>query len=113
MVEIQKIVIVNCFLSYICLPVYVLEILVYLYPLSPFIVLISFWIAGDAGKDECEDDSGSDTEDLGEADEDESDLDLAWKMLDLARAIVEKDPADTMEKVEILSALAEVALERG
>ncbi|KAK1363874.1 NASP-related protein sim3 [Heracleum sosnowskyi] len=67
---------------------------------------------GDAGKDECEDDSGSDTEDLGEADEDESDLDLAWKMLDIARAIVEKDSADTMEKVEILSALAEVALER-
>ncbi|KAA0045849.1 NASP-related protein sim3 [Cucumis melo var. makuwa] len=34
-------------------------------------------------------------------------------MLDVARAIVEKDSADTMEKVDILSALAEVALERG
>ncbi|WOH10036.1 hypothetical protein DCAR_0729497 [Daucus carota subsp. sativus] len=66
----------------------------------------------DAGKDECEDDNGSDTEDLGEADEDESDLDLAWKMLDIARAIAEKDSVDTMEKVDILSALAEVSLER-
>ncbi|XP_022928044.1 protein HGV2 [Cucurbita moschata] len=56
------------------------------------------------------DDSG--TEDLADADEDESDLDLAWKMLDVARAIVEKDSGDTMEKVDILSALAEVALER-
>lgn len=45
--------------------------------------------------------------------EDESDLDLAWKMLDVARAIVEKQSGDTMEKVDILSALAEVALERG
>lgn len=34
-------------------------------------------------------------------------------MLDVARAIVEKQPADTMEKVDILSALAEVSLERG
>lgn len=55
----------------------------------------------------------SDAEDLADADEDESDLDLAWKMLDVARAIVEKDSGDTMEKVDILSALAEVALERG
>lgn len=34
-------------------------------------------------------------------------------MLDVARAIVEKLSGDTMEKVDILSALAEVALERG
>lgn len=34
-------------------------------------------------------------------------------MLDVARAIVEKQSSDTMEKVDILSALAEVALERG
>lgn len=34
-------------------------------------------------------------------------------MLDVARAIVEKHSGDTMEKVDILSALAEVALERG
>ncbi|KAK6128794.1 hypothetical protein DH2020_037430 [Rehmannia glutinosa] len=37
---------------------------------------------------------------------------LSWKMLDVARAIVEKLSGDTMEKVDILSALAEVALER-
>lgn len=49
----------------------------------------------------------------GDEEEDESDLDLAWKMLDVARAIVEKQSGDTMEKVDILSALAEVALERG
>ncbi|KAK6924286.1 hypothetical protein RJ641_010486, partial [Dillenia turbinata] len=54
----------------------------------------------------------SDVEDLAEADEDESDLDLAWKMLDVARAIVEKNSDDMMEKVDILSTLAEVALER-
>ncbi|KAI7744871.1 hypothetical protein M8C21_027206 [Ambrosia artemisiifolia] len=61
---------------------------------------------GDGGdEDHEEDDEASD-------DEDESDLDLAWKMLDVARAIAEKQPGDTMEKVDILSALAEVALER-
>ncbi|XP_011004597.1 PREDICTED: protein HGV2-like [Populus euphratica] len=63
-------------------------------------------------KEEEEDDEGSDDEDLAEADEEESDLDLAWKMLDVARAIAEKHLDDTMDKVDILSALAEVALER-
>ncbi|OWM66320.1 NASP-related protein sim3 [Punica granatum] len=63
-------------------------------------------------KDQEEDDEDSEAEDIAEADEDESDLDLAWKMLDIARAIVEKHFGDTMEKVDILSALAEVALER-
>ncbi|XP_076932280.1 NASP-related protein sim3-like [Bidens hawaiensis] len=58
------------------------------------------------GGGEEEDDEASDGE------EDESDLDLAWKMLDVARAIAEKQSGDTMEKVDILSALAEVALER-
>lgn len=61
-------------------------------------------------EDQDEDDEGSEGED---EEEDESDLDLAWKMLDVARAISEKQPGDTMEKVDILSALAEVALERG
>lgn len=64
------------------------------------------------GKYVDEDDEGSDAEDTAEADEDESDLDLAWKMLDVARAIVEKHSGETMEKVDILSSLAEVALER-
>ncbi|KAK9054067.1 hypothetical protein SSX86_025143 [Deinandra increscens subsp. villosa] len=59
------------------------------------------------GGGEEEDDEASDADE-----EDESDLDLAWKMLDVARAISEKQPGDTMEKVDILSALAEVALER-
>ncbi|KAK7406614.1 hypothetical protein VNO78_08243 [Psophocarpus tetragonolobus] len=53
-----------------------------------------------------------DDEDLAEADEDETDLDLAWKMLDIARAIVEKQSGDTIEQVDILSTLADVALER-
>ena len=66
-----------------------------------------------SGKDQEDDDGDSEVEDLAEADEDESDLDLAWKMLDIARAIVEKQADDTIEKVDILSALAEVALERG
>ncbi|KAL9260322.1 Histone-binding protein N1/N2-like protein [Drosera capensis] len=63
-------------------------------------------------EEEGDEDEVSDADDLGEANEDESDLDLAWKMLDLARAIAEKQSGDTMEKVDILSALAEVALER-
>ncbi|XP_061374460.1 uncharacterized protein LOC133316697 [Gastrolobium bilobum] len=62
--------------------------------------------------DQEEEDEDSDAEDLAEADEDESDLDLAWKMLDIARAIVEKQSGNTMEQVDILSALADVALER-
>ncbi|PNX78452.1 nuclear autoantigenic sperm protein [Trifolium pratense] len=65
-----------------------------------------------SGKNEQEDDADSDTEELAEGDEDESDLDLAWKMLDIARAIVEKQSAKTMEQVDILSTLADVALER-
>ncbi|KAK6237553.1 hypothetical protein QUC31_003022 [Theobroma cacao] len=67
----------------------------------------------DGGRDEEEEDEDSDTDDVAEADEDDSDLDLAWKMLDVARAIADKQQlGDTMEKVDILSALAEVALER-
>ncbi|CAI9780737.1 unnamed protein product [Fraxinus pennsylvanica] len=63
-------------------------------------------------KEEGEVEEESDDEDLADGNEDESDLDLAWKMLDISRAIVEKHSGDTMEKVDILSALAEVALER-
>lgn len=63
--------------------------------------------------EENEDEEESDDEDLAEGDEDETDLDLAWKLLDVARAIAEKHSGDTMEKVDVLSALAEVALERG
>ncbi|KAF6154514.1 hypothetical protein GIB67_028406 [Kingdonia uniflora] len=68
-------------------------------------------VASDKGHIEDED-AGSEDEDLAEADEDDSDLDLAWKMLDVARAIVEKNPDNTMDKLVILSALGEVALER-
>ncbi|KAJ6678520.1 NUCLEAR AUTOANTIGENIC SPERM PROTEIN NASP -RELATED [Salix viminalis] len=64
--------------------------------------------ASDGKDEEEEDDEGSDDD----PDEEESDLDLAWKMLDVARAIAEKNSGDTMEKVDILSTLAEVALER-
>ncbi|KAJ8460041.1 hypothetical protein OPV22_032967 [Ensete ventricosum] len=67
----------------------------------------------DYTNDEVDDGSGDDDdEDTAEADEDESDLDLAWKMLDVARAIVEKSTGNTMEKVNILAALAEVSMER-
>lgn len=79
----------------------------------PHIVVIIISGTVSSGKDQEEEDEDSDVEDLAEADEDESDLDLAWKMLDVARAIVEKHSVETMEKVDILSALAEVALERG
>lgn len=70
-------------------------------------------VAVSTEKDQEENGNDSDNEDLTEADEDESDLDLSWKMLDIARAIAEKHSGDTMEKVEILSTLAEVSLERG
>lgn len=63
-------------------------------------------------KGEGDEDGESDTDELNEAEEDESDLDLAWKMLDLARAISEKHSGETMDMVDILSALAEVSLER-
>ena len=42
-----------------------------------------------------------------------SDLDLAWKMLGIANAIVAKSPEKTMEKVNISYALAEVSMKRG
>lgn len=71
------------------------------------------FFAASGGKDQEEEGGDSEDEDLAEADEDESDLDLAWKMLDVARAIAEKHSGDTMDKVDVLSALAEVALERG
>ncbi|XP_014520901.1 NASP-related protein sim3 [Vigna radiata var. radiata] len=67
---------------------------------------------GSTKNDEEEGDETSDAEDLAEADEDETDLDLAWKMLDIARAIVEKQSVNTIEQVDILSTLADVALER-
>ncbi|KAH9616957.1 hypothetical protein KSS87_019813, partial [Heliosperma pusillum] len=63
-------------------------------------------------KSEDEKDDESDTEEPDEDEEDESDLDLAWKMLDLARAISEKHSKETLDMVDILSALAEVSLER-
>ena len=42
-----------------------------------------------------------------------SDLHLAWNMLDIARGIVAKSPEKTMEKVNIFYALAEVWMKRG
>ncbi|GAV90998.1 TPR_1 domain-containing protein/SHNi-TPR domain-containing protein, partial [Cephalotus follicularis] len=69
-------------------------------------------VSGGKDLEEEEDDGSMDDEDLAEAEEDDSDLDLAWKMLDVARAIAERHPGDTMEKVDILSVLAEVSLER-
>ncbi|KAK1681052.1 hypothetical protein QYE76_041900 [Lolium multiflorum] len=62
-------------------------------------------------QEDVDGDSDKDGDEMG-GDEDDSDLDLAWKMLDIARAIVEKSPDNTMEKVKILSALAEVSMER-
>ncbi|KAF3323969.1 protein NASP [Carex littledalei] len=61
------------------------------------------------GSDDSEDE---DADGEVEGEEDESDLDLAWKMLDIARVIAENCPEDTLEKVNIFSALAEVSMER-
>lgn len=69
-------------------------------------------VLGSDGKEDGEDCQEDDLSDA-DADEDESDLDMAWKMLDIARAITDKHSTDTMEKVDILCALAEISLERG
>lgn len=66
----------------------------------------------DDGNEEIDkDDADGDDEKAG--DEDDSDLDLSWKMLDIARVIVEKSPDSTLQKVKIFSVLGEVSLERG
>ncbi|KAD5507908.1 hypothetical protein E3N88_15611 [Mikania micrantha] len=57
-------------------------------------------------EDQEEEDEASDSEGDG------SNPDLAWKLIVDERSIVEKQSGDTMEKVNILSALAKVALER-
>ncbi|KAF7015964.1 hypothetical protein CFC21_061542 [Triticum aestivum] len=62
-------------------------------------------------QEDVDGESDKDGDEMG-GEEDDSDLDLAWKMLDIARAIVEKNPDNTMEKVKIFSALAEVSMER-
>ncbi|TVU40693.1 hypothetical protein EJB05_14163 [Eragrostis curvula] len=63
------------------------------------------------GNDEADkDDDADDDEKAG--DEDDSDLDLSWKMLDIARVIVEKSSDNTLQKVKIFSALGEASLER-
>ncbi|KAH9626036.1 hypothetical protein KSS87_014814 [Heliosperma pusillum] len=54
-------------------------------------------------KSKEDEDDASDKEEPGEEDEDESDLDLAWKMLDLARAILEKQSEETVDMVDFLS----------
>uniref|UniRef100_A0A0E0LGJ7 Tetratricopeptide SHNi-TPR domain-containing protein n=1 Tax=Oryza punctata TaxID=4537 RepID=A0A0E0LGJ7_ORYPU len=64
------------------------------------------------GKGQEEENGDSDKDDEMAGDDDDSDLDQAWKMLDIARAIVEKSPDDTLEKAKIFSALAEVSMER-
>jgi len=69
--------------------------------------------AGDKDLEDDSEGSDGDGEELAEADEDDSDLDLAWKMLDVARAIVDKSPEDTIDKVNIFAALGEVSMERG
>ncbi|KAG8081355.1 hypothetical protein GUJ93_ZPchr0007g4120 [Zizania palustris] len=73
----------------------------------------SCWLGQNSNGKGQEENCDSDKDDDEMAgDEDDSDLDQAWKMLDIARAIVEKSPDDTMEKVKIFSALAEVSMER-
>eukprot|EP00250_Pteridium_aquilinum_P009063 c18417_g1_i1 orf=206-1804(-) len=47
-----------------------------------------------------------------EVEEEESDLDMAWKMLDIARVIYEKQESRSIEEVDVITALADVSLER-
>lgn len=63
--------------------------------------------------DDSEDDAmEADDDELAEADGEESDLEFAWKMLDIARVIIEKNPEERMEIVNVYSALGEVSMER-
>nr|BAK05044.1 predicted protein [Hordeum vulgare subsp. vulgare] len=62
-------------------------------------------------QEDVDGDSDKDGDEMG-GEEDDSDLDLAWQMLDIARGIVEKNPENTLEKVKIFCALAEVSMER-
>ncbi|KAH0852152.1 hypothetical protein HID58_090251 [Brassica napus] len=81
---------------------------------SLIMLLDSKAMSGSGGQEQGGDGEDSQDDDLSDADadEDESDLDMAWKMLDIARAITDKQATDTMEKVDILSTLAEISLER-
>ncbi|KAI5058326.1 hypothetical protein GOP47_0026496 [Adiantum capillus-veneris] len=57
--------------------------------------------------------SGDKAEDEEDAEEgEESDLDMAWNMLDIARVIYEKQQSHSIEEVDVISALADVSLER-
>lgn len=80
-----------------------------------FLSIPALVFVGSGGREQGGDGEDSQDDDLSDADadEDESDLDMAWKMLDIARAITDKQATDTMEKVDILSTLAEISLERG
>uniref|UniRef100_A0ACD5XAP9 Uncharacterized protein n=1 Tax=Avena sativa TaxID=4498 RepID=A0ACD5XAP9_AVESA len=71
-------------------------------------------LSGRSDYEEGENLNRKDQEDVNvTCDEAKSDLDLAWKMLDIARAIVVKSPEKTMAKVNISYALAEVSMKRG
>ncbi|KAH6558778.1 hypothetical protein KP509_1Z046300 [Ceratopteris richardii] len=56
------------------------------------------------------DEKAEDEEDI--EDDEESDLDMAWKMLDIARVIYEKQQSHSIELVDVITALADVSLER-
>ncbi|KAH9301476.1 hypothetical protein KI387_013059, partial [Taxus chinensis] len=64
----------------------------------------------DEGEESDEEEAGEDVVEEVE-DEEESDLDLAWKNLEAARVILDKQD-DTIEKVDVISALGDVSLER-
>jgi hypothetical protein len=79
-------------------------------------IFLLFLLEGSSTNEQLEGNDDAEEEDADaevEGEEDESDMDLAWKMLDIARVIAEKCPEDTLEKVNIFSALAEVSMERG
>lgn len=99
------------------------------FPIIIFLLVISNWAVfpslvvlkfcngsydieeGAEGEESDEEDAGEDVDVEGE-DEEDSDLDLAWKMLESARVILDKQE-DTVEKVDVISALGDVSLERG
>lgn len=45
--------------------------------------------------------------------EEETDLELAWKVLDIARIIHAKEAERSLDEVDVIIALADISLERG
>ena len=69
--------------------------------------------AGTSGGEGAEPVGDDDGDDLDEEEEEEGDLELAWKVLETARLIYSKDSNRSLEEVDVMTALADISLEKG